>query len=117
VRSQCGPEPLDPAYRPGPIVWVELVEEKVSESCTEYTFQLSNGELRSFRKWHSPSTHRQKRETKEAEQFLGSVHDPVSRPLSAKERALQRRWTKPLGRKLRGEAERGDADRRNDAKE
>jgi hypothetical protein len=111
VQSRSGSEPLDPAYQPGPIVWVQPVEEKVSKSCTEYTFQLSNGELRRFRKWHLPNTHRQKRETQEAEQFLRSIHDPRARELSPKERAHRRQSNAQLGRKLRG-----DAERRKDSK-
>jgi hypothetical protein len=106
VYSPGGLQSLEQAYQPGPVVWVTLVEEKVSEDCTEYTFQLSNGELRFFHKWHSPSTHREKRENKECDEFFRSVHDPFSQPLSAKERANQRQHTRQRGRKLRGDAER-----------
>jgi hypothetical protein len=117
VQSQSGPQPqLDPACQPGPIEWVTLVEKKVSDACTEYTFQLSTGGQPSFRKWHSPVNHQQKREIAEAEQFLSSIHDPESQPLSAKERARRRQNTRQLGRQLRGEAERRDADRRKDSK-
>jgi hypothetical protein len=116
VESQSGPQPPDPACQPGPIVKVTLMEEKVSGTCTEYTFQLSTGELHRYWKWHSPATPRQKRETAEAEQFLSSIHDLESRPPSDKERTRQRQKTKQLGRKLRGEAERRDADRRKNSK-
>jgi hypothetical protein len=111
---RSGPEPLEMASPPT-IVWVTPIEEKVSESCIEYTFQLSTGEIHRCRKWHSPSTPRQKRETQEAEQFLCSVRDPSARPPSAKERAHQRQRTRQLGRKLRGEVERRDAERRKDS--
>jgi hypothetical protein len=114
VQYQSGPQPPDPACQPSPAALVTSMEEKVLEACTEYIIQLSNGELHYKRKWHSPTTHQQKRETAEAEQFLSSIHDLEARPLSAKERAHQRRELKQLGRKLRGEAERRDTDRRKD---
>jgi hypothetical protein len=116
VKSQSGPLPPDQDCQPGPIEWVTLVEKKVSETCTEYTFQLSTGKQPSLRKWHSPTTHQQKRETALAEQFLSSIHDLETCSLSAKERARQRRELEQWSHKLRGEAERRDADHRKNSK-
>jgi hypothetical protein len=116
VKSQSGPQPPDPDCQPGPAILATEVERKVSDACTEYTFQLSNGELLHYRQWHSPTNHQQKRETAKAKQFLSSIQNLEARPLDDKERARQRRELDQWGRKLREEAKRRDAARRKKSK-
>ena len=111
VRSESGPIPPDPDD-PAPrlidgckqVTIVQLIDKRVTEKYEEFNFQFPNGDLKTFRRWFKPRTNTERHDTALALKNLPpSLESAVQ---TKKERAHDKRKTRQLGNRLRGEAER-----------
>jgi hypothetical protein len=110
VSSASGPIPPDPDD-PAPrltdgkeVIAVQLYDKRVTEQYVEFRLQYSTGELERFCYWFNPRTNNQRRETALA--LKNWPHSLEAAVQTNKERGHDKRETRHLGKRLRGEAER-----------
>jgi hypothetical protein len=114
IGKSFGPEPIAPSNVAGLNVshqypGHQLVDRHLTDVYAELTFQLSSGEFKICRRWFHPKNNSQRRETKAAEGMLSEMPSLESQKSSNKERRHQKRKTRALGNRLRGEASRTDS--------
>ena len=110
VSSASGPIPPDPNV-PAPrltdgkeVITVQLFDRRVTDKYEELVVQYPTGELETYRRWFKPRTNKQRRETDLALKNLPPSLEATVQ--TGKERAHDKRKTRQLGNRLRGEPER-----------
>jgi len=115
VSFASGPIPPDPSDQPpkdAASCGLQFVGSYKTPEWEEFTFQYPNGELKTRRRWFTPRTNKQRRETDNTLRELAKMPSLESAVHTKEERAHHRRKTRALGKRLRGEAERRKSQRR-----
>jgi hypothetical protein len=113
VSSASGPIPSEPE-NPAPrltdgkeVIIVQLFDKRVTDKYVEFRLQYSTGELERFRYWFDSRTNKQRRETALALKNLPPSLEAAVQ--TKKERVHDKRKTRALGNRLRGEAQRNQS--------
>ena len=85
----------------------------MTESFEEFIIKFLNGDLRTFRRWFNPKTNSEWRKTRAAEKILDEMPSLESAIHSKKKWAHRKRHTLKLGKRLRGEAERKNSQKKD----
>jgi len=114
IYGEPGLIPLDPDEQPAkplPVIQVQLVHYEETAHHKEWTFQLSNGELKIVRLLFKPRTNKERSANKAANDFFESIAGFKSVEHSQRQRHKERRETHQMGKQLKAAAARNDSRR------